>query len=65
MILTREEELKEHLVLSDLAANRAYAIGVATERARCARIVESGICDGLSYEDKALMRAAAEIRQGE
>ncbi len=35
------------------------------ERERCAKIVESGICDGLSYEDKALQKAADDIRKGE
>ncbi len=33
-------------------------------RERCAKIVESGICDGLSCEDKALQKAAEDIRKG-
>jgi hypothetical protein len=41
----------------------AVCEAVATERERCAKVIESWICDGLSFEDKALARAAAEIRK--
>ena len=40
-------------------------IAVLAERERCAKIAESGICDGLSREDKALAKAAEDIRKGE